>query len=78
MKAYEVIAKALSVDGMITRNEILNRYSNEEAAEKHKKAWETLWKEHSDAHKGVSPCWMDYEGTLVIKEITIDDTFISL
>lgn len=78
MKAYEVIAKALSVDGMFTRNEILNRYSNKEAAEKHKEAWEALWKKHSDNYEGVSPCWMDYEGTLIIREITIDDIFVSL
>lgn len=78
MKAYEVIAKTLTIDGMFNGYEVLNRYSNKEAAEKHKKTWETLWKEHYDTHKSISPCWMDYEGTLVIKEITIDDTFVSL
>ena len=78
MKAYEVIATTFTEDGMFNGYEILNRYSNEEAAEKHKKAWEALWKEHSDAHEGISPCWMDYKGTLDIKEITIDDEFISL
>ena len=78
MKAYEVIATTFTEDGMFNGYEVLNRYSNEEAAEKHKKAWEALWKEHSDAHIGISPCWMDYKGTLDIKEITIDDVFTSL
>lgn len=78
MKAYEVIAKTLTEDGRVSENEVLHRYSNKEAAEKHKNAWEALWKEHSDAHKGISPCWMDYKGTLDIKKITIDDVFTSL
>ena len=78
MKAYEVIARTLTEDGMFNGYEVLNRYSNKEAAEKHKKAWETLWKEHADNHEAKTPCWMDYEGTLVIIEISIDDTFVSL
>lgn len=78
MKAYEVIATTLTIDGMFNGYEVLNRYSNREAAEKHKEAWEALWKEHRNTHEAISPCWMDHEGTLVIKEITIDDVFISL
>lgn len=78
MKIYEIIATTLTEDGRAYGNEVLHIYSNKEAAEKHKKTWEALWKEHSDAHKSVSPCWIDYVGTLVIKEITIDDTFVSL
>ena len=73
MKIYQVIAHPLNCEGFRETPEVLKTYSNFQAANEHKMAWEKKWKENTENMLCVTPCWYDYTSKLDIAEIEIED-----